>query len=292
MSAWKHDALAHDLAQHLRESSARMVWEDMQLGPSGSPRPDVFTLAKSFTRPMPTTYEIKISRSDFLADCNAAKWQKYLAFSAGVIFAVPEGLISKAEVPAGCGLIVRYESGWRTVKAPRWGRYDLGGDVCMKLLIDGRSRVGTVIKQRSASEYHAEETLRRKLGKDVAEFVRGGVHAKRMLEYYQAEQEKARRELDALKVEARTIRQQAKEQGQREGEQAARVALHRLCGALGVPADTSVRMIAVAIDRAANKLNRDAVVRGLENTIESIRHALDHSETLRMKPAPKKGRAR
>jgi hypothetical protein len=33
---WGHNDLARDLAEHLRQNTARMVWEDMQLGPSGT----------------------------------------------------------------------------------------------------------------------------------------------------------------------------------------------------------------------------------------------------------------
>lgn len=44
-----HDELAQSLAAHLR-GDARMIWCDLQLGPSGSPRPDVYTIDK-FVRP-------------------------------------------------------------------------------------------------------------------------------------------------------------------------------------------------------------------------------------------------
>ena len=45
-----HDELAADLAAHLR-GERTMVWTDMQLGSSGSVRPDVYTIAKSYVRP-------------------------------------------------------------------------------------------------------------------------------------------------------------------------------------------------------------------------------------------------
>lgn len=40
-----HDALAADLAAHLEASKAVTAWADMQLGPSGSPRPIIVTAA-------------------------------------------------------------------------------------------------------------------------------------------------------------------------------------------------------------------------------------------------------
>ena len=67
MSDWQHDQLAEDLAAHLKAPD-RMVWLNMQLGPRGSPRPDVYTIYKSYVRPQPTAYEVKISREDFRSD--------------------------------------------------------------------------------------------------------------------------------------------------------------------------------------------------------------------------------
>ena len=99
-TTWKHDELARDLAQHLREKSDRLVWTDMQLGPAGSPRPDVYSLPCSFTRFMPIAYECKISVADFRRDVTAGKWTSYMQFAAGVIFAAPAGLVGKDDLPA------------------------------------------------------------------------------------------------------------------------------------------------------------------------------------------------
>ncbi|OUS29497.1 hypothetical protein A9Q98_06140 [Thalassotalea sp. 42_200_T64] len=87
-----HDKLANNLATHLM-SDDRMVWEDIPVGKSGSVRPDVLTIQKSFASPNPISYEIKVSVSDFRSDVTSAKWKNYLDFSYGVIFAVPKGLI-------------------------------------------------------------------------------------------------------------------------------------------------------------------------------------------------------
>lgn len=72
-----HDELARSLADSLRTDSV-MTWTDLQMGPSHSARPDVYTLNKSYVSPCPTTYECKISRSDFLSDVTSGKWQAYL----------------------------------------------------------------------------------------------------------------------------------------------------------------------------------------------------------------------
>src|SRR5262245_7005098 len=93
-----HDALAESLADHVR-GPERMVWCDMQLGPGGSPRPDVYAIYKSFVNPAPTAYECKVSTSDFRADVTSGKWKTYLPFASAVYFACEAGLFGKAEVP-------------------------------------------------------------------------------------------------------------------------------------------------------------------------------------------------
>ena len=115
---WGHDQLANDLAEHLAKQTDRIIWTDMQLGPSGSPRPDVYSIPKSYSGYKPIAYECKVSVSDFRSDITKGKWQSYLKYSSGVIFAVPKGLITKDDLPKGCGLIVRSENGWRMVKGP------------------------------------------------------------------------------------------------------------------------------------------------------------------------------
>lgn len=173
MTAWKHDDLAHDLAQHLR-SDKRMVWTDMQLGPSGSPRPDVYTLERSYSRPLPTAYEIKISRSDLRSDTTSGKWQKYLAYAGAVIFAVPDGLCAPADIPSGCGLMVRKGQTWRHVRKATRNTCALPMDACMKLLIDGVGRtVGPRVPQpRSVSLWEEHAAVRKKFGEAVARAAR------------------------------------------------------------------------------------------------------------------------
>lgn len=170
---WKHDDLAADLAQYLR-SDKRLVWTDMQLGPSGSARPDVYTLERSYSKPAPTAYECKISRSDLRSDTTSGKWQKYLAYAGGVIFAVPEGLCTPADIPASCGLIVRKGQVWRHVRKATRSPVALPMDACMKLLLDGVSRtIGPAVPKPRKIELWAEhEGVRKKFGEAVARAAR------------------------------------------------------------------------------------------------------------------------
>ena len=167
---WKHDDLLADLAAHL-DGAGRMIWTDMQLGPSGSPRPDVFVLQKSYSNPQPTAYEIKVSRSDLRSDTTSGKWQSYLKYAGAVIFAVPDGLCSPDEIPTGCGLIVRKDQVWRNVRRPvRQAVGALPMDATMKLLIDGVGRCfeRREPRPRSISLWEENAAVRKKFGKEVA----------------------------------------------------------------------------------------------------------------------------
>jgi len=180
---WTHDGLAEDLAGHLRCAN-RMTWLDMQLGPSGSPRPDVFTLERSYSKPRPTAYEIKISRSDLRSDTTSGKWQSYLAFASSVTFAVPDGLCTPADIPRGCGLIVRKKEVWRYVRRPTIQPVSLPMDACMKLLIDGVSRIAEVRepKPRTLDLWREHEIVRQRFGEEVARCARDLVAARRRLD--------------------------------------------------------------------------------------------------------------
>lgn len=168
MTTWRHNELASDLAHHLRGTSDRLVWTDMQIGPSGSARPDVYTIPKSYSKFLPMTYEVKISVADFRRDVTAGKWQSYLDFSAGVIFAAPQGLLSKADVPDGCGLIVRTDGGWRNIKGPTLKHIPtLPHEAWMKLMIDGLKRQRVEMNIKQAPEWAAQRALETRYGKDV-----------------------------------------------------------------------------------------------------------------------------
>jgi hypothetical protein len=162
---WGHDELANDLADSL-EVPERMVWTDMQLGPSGSARPDVFTMQKSYSRPLPKSYEIKVSLSDFRSDITSGKWQKYLKFSGCVIFAVPKGLITKEDVPIGCGLMTRGENGWRTIKKPTMQVVELPEHMMLKLLIDGIDRARRP-RPDEWNQYITNKKLKKLFSEDV-----------------------------------------------------------------------------------------------------------------------------
>ena len=166
-----HDELAHSLAQHL-QCESKMVWEDIPAGMMGEVRPDVYTLQKSFSSPNPITYEVKVSVSDFRSDITTAKWKNYMRFSYGVVFAVPKGLITKKDLPTGCGLMTYNGAGiWHTVKKPTLHPCTIPSELLLKLLMSGEERrtQPVYIQPREFEIYKHMDTLRKKFGKNIAE---------------------------------------------------------------------------------------------------------------------------
>lgn len=172
-SVLSHDDLATSLAEHLRGGSSRITWENMQLGDSGSPRPDVYSMEPTYTRLSFEAFECKVSRADFRSDVTSGKWQSYLKFANSVTFAVPAGLIDKKEVPGTCGLIVRSESGaWRYQKRPtRTVLTEIPWKAWIKLLLDGVHRSGYTVRHQHFSAYAANKVLSEKFGSDVGRMV-------------------------------------------------------------------------------------------------------------------------
>lgn len=165
-----HNELASNLARHLMHES-RMVWEDIPAGPSGSVRPDVYTIEKSFSNPRPVSYEIKVSVADFRSDITSAKWKSYLDFSYGVVFAVPKGLITKKDLPNGCGLMTFNGEFWNTVKRPTLHPAPLNDDLLLKLLISGNERQTKSFQPvpREYDDFKHYDQLRKRFGEDIRE---------------------------------------------------------------------------------------------------------------------------
>ncbi|KVL18669.1 hypothetical protein [Burkholderia cepacia] len=273
---WAHDDLAKDLAAHLRGASDRLVWTDMQLGPAGSPRPDVYTVPCSFARFQPVAYECKISVADFRRDVTAGKWTSYLRFAAGVIFAAPAGLLKKEDIPAGCGLIVRGPDGWRSLKGPTLKNMEnLPRDAWIKLIIDGMARLADQGREQLraglCNEWTLEKKLRARLGDVVADAVRDQLHAERRLK---TATERLENLAEEAENERRLILDRAKEHAQRDAAQVdgARLELAR---ALGLPASAGAWEIASACKQAARRVSIDSEVKRLRQQLERIQVAIE-----------------
>jgi len=175
MGDLSHDELAEDLAAHLAGYSTPMVvWTDMQLGPSGSARPDVYTIEKTYTALRARVFEVKVTRSDFLADVTSGKYLRYSAFAGSITFATPAGLISKDEVPKGCGLITRSPDGvWRYQRKPTLQPTpDLPRGAWLKLVIDGCARERESARAakcgpRTSTEWCNQRRMRERAGAEL-----------------------------------------------------------------------------------------------------------------------------
>jgi hypothetical protein len=233
-----HDELASDLASHLRGASQRVTWEDMQLGPSGSVRPDVYTMEPTYTRLTFEAFECKVSVADFRSDVTSGKWQAYLKYANAVTFAAPRGLISKADVPTTCGLILRSESGWRFEKKPvRHVLHDIPWQAWIKLLLDGTQRSGFDRRATYFNEYLARKKLAAKFGEQAAQQIADLQNLPMRLEHAKDAHETAMKRMRESEAAEHARLNEARQQ------ELARCtdAVSDLAIALGLPADARVR---------------------------------------------------
>lgn len=276
MAEWDHDALAEDLAAHLRGCTDRMVWTNMPMGRAGSVRPDVWTLPKSYNFSA-LAYECKVSVSDFRADVTAGKWRSYLDYSSGVYFAVPQGLVQKSDIPTGCGLYVRGPDGWRGVRKPTLQRQpELPAEVWMKLLMDGVKREveRTDLRARQLDSWAHAERTRRLAGDTLADALRDREAAAaalrsaeaRDLEAAAAIRERTQQQIDFARQDASRLREHAEQ------------VMSELAVSLGLPPESSLYDVSRAIRSARERLTRDGEVRALTQQLDAIRKALANAQ--------------
>lgn len=260
---WEHDVLAADLAGHLF-APQRMVWRDLQLGPAGSPRPDVYTIAKSFIRPNPTAYECKISVADFRRDVTSCKWQSYQQFASAVVFAAPAGLIAVSDIPPMCGLILRHEQCWRLAKKPTICPVKIPQEAFLKLLIDGVERQGPIYRARHWDKGVSEFTKR--FGSDAARWVNDSAAVKSVVEKANF---RAKAILDGARAEAEKIKQAARSDSP---------ALWRdLCEVLEIPLDSTkwtakekIRKINLDMEGGEDKHRLKLLVNEIQSSIKRL----------------------
>lgn len=211
-----HDELQEDLARHLRGNTDRMVWTNTQLGPAGSPRPDVYTIDKSYANFKADAYEIKVTVSDLRHDITAGKWQKYMQFAHRVWFAFPRGLVPIAEIPRECGIILLGDGGWRAARKPvAQVLPTLPRDAWLKLLIESfpNSAVGHRTEPRTASEWSLASVVRKKLGDEAAELF----DSRRLADgQYRRETERRAALADEMRKDTDALREQNRKQVEKQ----------------------------------------------------------------------------
>lgn len=267
---WGHNELAHDLANHLRVNNDHIVWEDMQMGPSGSIRPDVYMLKKSYSTFAPVTYEVKISVSDFRSDVTSGKWQGYLKYSSAVIFAVPAGLIKKEDVPAACGLIVRHDEVWRTVKRPVLQKIDtLPHAAWMKMMIDGieRATVERIRLRPSVSSWSMQDRLRNRFGQELGRLIQEAMQSTESLNLHRLEIERKRKEItDGHDQFVQRLRQDIKNENKVVDD-----AVQELGKVLGLKEGFSAYDLSFAVHQAARRLTEDGELQRMRKFFERLK---------------------
>jgi hypothetical protein len=142
-----HHELGSRLALYLRGKGMH-TWENVEFSNPdwtqprswGVVRPDVFAClpALKARNAAPAIYEVKVSRADFLADlAKQEKREAYAALAEAVYYCCPNGLIDKAEVPDGFGLICEAAEGHFEMrkKARRTKGFELATDTAMTLMV-------------------------------------------------------------------------------------------------------------------------------------------------------------
>lgn len=266
-----HDELAADLAAHLRANGDVCVWTDMQMGPVGSPRPDVYVLPKEYRGFHPLSYEVKVSVQDFRADTTRAKWQSYLPFSAGVVFACPAGLLKAADVPTGCGLIERGATGWRHKKRPTLRHVEnLPIKVWQKLVIDGVERAHGAARVRAQTEWTMTQAVKRRLGERVAKILADQDAAESMAAYMtqRLADDRVRHEQDLAR---------AKERAEELMRDSLDPQLKLLAEALGVQgfAPPNLYPLINRIHNVRRELNESAALRKAHQALRNAAHQLE-----------------
>jgi len=270
----KHDELMMRLADHLASLQDRMMWTDMQLGPSGSPRPDVYTIRKSYSDPRPMAYEVKVSVSDFRSDITKGKWQSYLQFASSVTFVVPKGLVAKTDIPNGCGLITYSEDSdsFYTVKAPTLQKVALPERAMLKLLIDGVERQHKTDRAKCFNQFTQEKSLRKKFGDRVAAAVFDVERAESSALHKVAN---AERQLEHLQTRYESEKERF-EDTRRGAEREANRALAEVGETLGLDPEVSYSAFQIQnrIRQTLLALDKDEVISSLNNKLRRIRDAI------------------
>ncbi len=264
MSTLSHDDLAQDLADSLR-GDRRMTWCDVQLGPSGSVRPDVYAIYKSFSNPCPMAYECKVSVSDFRADVTSGKWQSYLKYACGVYFACEGDLIKRADIPVHCGLTVLRDGRWRAAKKAVLSPVIIPGEAMLKLLIDGVEREGPACRAR---RYAGDSVLLDRMRKKFGEVTAKTVHDRLAVEY---EIEQARHTAKRIEEDARFRAEQIRTEAM---DLIAPLRLE-LCEVLGLPADTDRYHLAAEVKRFRREAAEHPAHAKLKTLTTILKRSLD-----------------
>lgn len=259
----KHDELQEDLAAHLRAGTDRMVWTNTQLGPAGSPRPDLFTVNKSYSKFRTDCYEIKVSVSDLRSDVTSGKWQSYRKFGHAVWFAFPKGMAPLDLIPKECGVILRSENCWRAARKPVAQVLDtLPRDAWLKLLIESAPAApGFGPVPRMASDWTAADVVRKKFGTQIADLFREVSTMESRLQY---RKEKLQADLDDIEQQIKSRRADMFER-EKQSQERLGAEMQAVGALLGLKAeDVTAQSLAGAVSQFRQKLEGRSVLNAIQ----------------------------
>ena len=180
-----HRDLVASLAEHFRGGD-RVVWTERGIGAAwmaqysgqGLPKPDVFTIQKTFARRAIAAYEVKATKADFQSDIRSGKWSKYLPYCNRFYFATPRGLVTKAEIPPEAGWLTIGDNGWATVKAapyaPDTGALQEDEWLSLIFYLDAHKRRVRDLEDRAAAAANTEQHgFARAVGERLAQALQG-----------------------------------------------------------------------------------------------------------------------
>lgn len=270
-----HDQLQEDLACHLRAGTERMVWTNTQLGPVGSPRPDVFTVNKSFSKFRTDAYEIKVSVSDLRSDVTSGKWQSYRKFSNVVWFAFPRGMAPLDLIPKECGVILRSDAGWRAARKPVAQVLDtLPRDAWLKLLMDLHpiNSSGFVKEPRHANDYKGAEIVRKRLGDKIGRLFSDVADAERNLQW---RKDSLAKDLSDIEVQKKNYSKMLEEDSARTTK-ALDESMRGLGAALGIePEDLTAQKLQAAIMAFRRRIQGTGIAHAIE-LLKGLQGVVDH----------------
>lgn len=277
MKQWGHDELAADLAAHLRHGGERLTWVNMAI--CGDARPDVWTLRPfSQAQPEMVAYEVKVSWEDLRGDITSGKWQKYMAFSQGVTFAVPHGLCKASDIPKGCGLIIRGETSWRHQCRPtlQFHSRPLPLDAQIRL-ISARPHTGqrTRFSSYDSPEWRERQWDYDRLRADMFEHARRAVGKAigQQVATYLQDPAKANDVVERAKAQAEKILERARTDAEWEKGQLG-TAWDELALAVGLEKGAPHNAITRRVHQAAERLDGNSEIRALRRGLDRIAEAL------------------
>lgn len=203
-----------DVISLLRAKHASDVFaHEVKDGPTwnGSPmRLDGWAMRRSWTRPCMTGYEVKVSRSDWLAD---KKWPAYVNLVNEFYLVAPDGVILESEVPDGIGFLRVAKTGTRlfTVRKAAWREPDPGAVMTlMQYVLQSRATIDAPRTPNTVEgwkQWLAEKEEKRRIGYNVSRGIR---------ERYERDVEAVRREIESARS-ARVFADRVKAEAEKLG---------------------------------------------------------------------------